>query len=230
MRVQVQEIWDEEEIFCWSVRRPTPAADAVAGVDCVAIRVSFTGDLGWELHCAAADQVALYSALLEAGAAIGAGPVGGRALGSLRVEKGYGSWGRDYSPEYWPQESGLAGLIKADKDFLNKDAWEKIAQNLPREIMVMLEIEATTADATGAEPVFLLDGTPAGQVSSGAYGYSVGKSLAIAYLKTGLVQPGDTVQVAILGQPHNARVLARPPFDPEGLRLRGLVSATEGAK
>jgi len=203
---------------------------AVAGVDCIAIRVSFTGDLGWELHCAKADQVALYVALLEAGKAFGAGPVGGRAFGSLRVEKGYGSWGRDYSPEYWPQESGLAGLIKADKDFLNKAAWERIAANPPREVMTMLEIDATTADASGSEPVFLLDGTPAGQVSSGAYGYSVGKSLAIAYLKTGLVQPGDTVHVAILGQPHTARVLARPPFDPDGLRLRGAEAPVEAAK
>ncbi|MEC8365751.1 MAG: dehydrogenase, partial [Pseudomonadota bacterium] len=95
---------------------------AVGGVDCLAIRVSFTGDLGWELHCAVDDQVALYEILLEAAAAHGGGPVGGRALGALRIEKGYGSWGREYSPEYWPQEAGLHGLIKLDKDFLNKEA------------------------------------------------------------------------------------------------------------
>lgn len=193
----------------------------VAGVDCVALRVSFTGDLGWELHCAAGDQVALYTALLEAGRAFGAGPVGSRALMSLRVEKGYGSWGRDYSPEYWPQECGLDRLIRDDKPFLNKDAWQAIRHKPARDVMAMLEIDATDADATGAEPVFLTDGTPAGQVSSGAYGWSVGKSLAIAYLKAGLTQPGDTVQVAILGLPHTARVLATPPFDPEGRRLRG---------
>ncbi len=193
----------------------------VAGVEAIAIRVSFTGDLGWELHCAAKDQVALYTALLDAGRDMNAGPVGSRALMSLRVEKGYGSWGRDYSPEYWPQESGLDRLIKADKDFLNKAAWQAIAANPPREQMSMLEIDATIADATGAEPIFLMDGTPVGQVSSGSYGYSVGKSLAIAYLKTGMAKPGDTVQVWILGQPHTARILAEPPFDPEGHRLRG---------
>ena len=192
----------------------------VAGVDVVAIRVSFTGDLGWELHCAAGDQVALYSALLEAGREFGAGPVGSRALMSLRVEKGYGSWGREYSPEYWPQESGLDRLVKADKEFLNKAAWEKIRENAPRESLVMFEINATIADATGGEPVFLTDGTPAGQVSSGAYGYSVGKSLALGYLKAGTAKPGDTVHVAILGQNHTARVLDKPPFDPEGKRLR----------
>ena len=90
----------------------------------MALRVSFTGDLGWELYCPAADQVALYGALLKAGSEVGAGPVGSRALMSLRVEKGYGSWSREYSPEYWPQEVKLDRLVKMDKgDFLNRDAY-----------------------------------------------------------------------------------------------------------
>jgi dimethylglycine dehydrogenase len=202
----------------------------VAGVNVVAIRVSFTGDLGWELHCAEADQVKLYEALLEAGRAVDAGPVGSRALMSLRLEKGYGSWGRDYSPEYWPQESALDGLIRRDKDFLNKDSWLKIEAQAQREEMVLLEIDATTADASGSEPIFLPDGTPVGQVSSGAYGYSVEKSLALAYLKAGSVAPGDTVHVAILGQPHTARRLADAPFDPKGLRLRDKVPTEEPAE
>ncbi|MFO1090773.1 MAG: FAD-dependent oxidoreductase [Hyphomicrobiales bacterium] len=191
----------------------------VGGVDLVALRVSFTGDLGWELHCKAADQPKLYKALLEAGKEFGAGPVGSRALMSMRVEKGYGSWGRDYSPEYWPQESGLDRLVKPEKDFLNKAAWEKISKEPPRELMMMLDIEAKEADASGGEPIFLPDGTPVGQVSSGAYGYFVGKSLAIAYLKP-TVKPGSEVNVYILGRPHKATVLAKPPFDPEGARLR----------
>jgi dimethylglycine dehydrogenase len=192
----------------------------VSGIECTALRVSFTGDLGWELYCANADQVALYQALLDAGRTVSAGPVGSRALMSLRVEKGYGSWGRDYSPEYWPQESGLDRLVKADKPFLNKAAWERIAAQPPRERMMMLEIDATDADAWGGEPVFLPDGTPAGQVSSGAYGFHVGKSLAIAYLKEGIAKAGDSVHVAILGRDTTARVLDRPPFDPNGHRLR----------
>lgn len=193
----------------------------VAGVPVTALRVSFTGDLGWELHCRVEDQVALYAALLEAARPFGAGPVGSRALASLRIEKGYGSWGREYSPEYWPQESGLARLIRLDKgDFLNREAYAAIADRAPRDRMVMFEIDAVEADATGGEPVFLPDGTPAGQVSSGAYGYSIGKSLAIGYVKAGLAAPGDAVSVAILGRPHTARILTAPPFDPEGARLR----------
>lgn len=193
----------------------------VAGVSVVAIRVSFTGDLGWELHCAENDQVTLYEALLAAGRPLGAGPVGSRALMSLRVEKGYGSWGRDYSPEYWPQECGLDKLIKSNKNFLNKDAWLAIATKPPRDMMVMLEIDAENADATGGEPVFLPDGTPAGQVSSGTYGYFVRKSLAIAYVKAEHAEPGTRVHVAILGRPHAAKILSAPPFDPDGSRLRG---------
>ena len=194
---------------------------AVGGVDCLAIRVSFTGDLGWELHCAVDDQVALYEILLEAAAAHGGGPVGGRALGALRIEKGYGSWGREYAPEYWPQEAGLHGLIKLDKDFLNKEAYLKISNTPPRESLTMFEVDVTdNADANGGEPIFLADGTPVGRVTSGSYGYTVGKSLAIGYAREGVVSAGDRVEIFILGKPHAATVLDKPPFDAGGERLR----------
>lgn len=193
----------------------------VAGVKCLAIRVSFTGDLGWELHCAAKDQVQLYTALLSAADEVGAGPVGGRALGSLRIEKGYGSWGREYSPEYWPQEVGLERLIKLDKDFLNKAAYLEIKNNAPREHLSVFDVEiANDADATGGEPIFLPDGTALGRVTSGAFGYSVGKSLALGFVKEGKVKPGDTVEIFILGKAHKATLLAEPPFDPKGEKLR----------
>ncbi|MGX8012994.1 GcvT family protein [Mesorhizobium sp. ORM8.1] len=192
----------------------------VAGVDVVALRVSFTGDLGWELHCKAADQIELYSALLKAGAEVGAGPVGSRALMSLRVEKGYGSWSREYSPEYWPQEVQLDRLIKTDKEFLNREAYLAVADKPARDQLIMLSVSAKDADATGGEPIFLPDGTPIGQVSSGAYGYFVEQSLAMGYVKAGTAKAGDKVTVAILGRPHDAVLLAHPPFDPEGKRLR----------
>jgi dimethylglycine dehydrogenase len=192
----------------------------VAGVDVVALRVSFTGDLGWELHCKAADQVELYGALLKAGAEVGAGPVGSRALMSLRVEKGYGSWSREYSPEYWPQEVKLDRLIRTDKDFLNREAYVAVAGKPARDELIMLSVSAKDADATGGEPIFLPDGTPIGQVSSGAYGYFVDQSLAMGYVKAGTAKAGDKVTVAILGRPHDAVLLAHPPFDPEGKRLR----------
>ena len=194
----------------------------LAGVRALALRVSFTGDLGWELHCNAADQAQLFAALIEAGKDVGAGPVGSRALMSLRVEKGYGSWGREYSPEYWPQEVGLDRLCKMEKDFLNKEAVTGTLAKRAREQLVLLALDAaqtdaSNADATGGEPIFK-DGKGIGWVTSGTYGYSVGMSLALGYVHG--VAPGDTVEVMVLGQPHKAQVLDEPPFDPKGLRLR----------
>jgi dimethylglycine dehydrogenase len=201
----------------------------VAGVTCLAIRVSFTGDLGWELHCAEDDQIRLYSALLEVAKDLNGGPVGGRALGSLRIEKGYGSWSREYSQEYWPQEVGLAGLIKLDKDFLHKDAYLAIKDNPAREVLSIFEVDADLADASGGEPIFTPDGRPVGRVTSGAYGYSVSKSLAIGYADLRVAGPGDTVEIFILGKPHRARILSEPPFDPKGYRLRDVQPVMESA-
>jgi dimethylglycine dehydrogenase len=195
----------------------------VAGIRVLALRVSFTGDLGWELHCAAGDQIALYEALIAAGRDVGAGPVGSRALMSLRIEKGYGSWGREYSPEYWPQEVGLDRLCKLDKDFLNKPALLEVLQKPARERLVVLGLDAeatdaSNADATGGEPIFK-DGVGVGRVTSGAYGYAVGQSLALGFVKD--VKAGERVDVMVLGVPHGAVVLEHAPFDPQGERLRG---------
>jgi len=195
----------------------------IAGVECGALRVSFTGDLGWEIYCDTADQQAVYTALIQAAQEAGGGPVGSRALMSLRVEKGYGSWSREYSPEYWPQEVGLERLCKMNKEFLNKAAAQEVMAKPAREQLVLLHIDdadvtASNADATGGEPIFK-DGQGIGRVTSGAYGYSVGMSLALGYVKN--AQPGDAVDVMILGKPHKATILHEPPFDPKGEILRG---------
>ena len=194
----------------------------LGGVSVLALRVSFTGDLGWELHCAEEDQAQLYDALLKAGSEVGAGPVGSRALMSLRIEKGYGSWSREYSPEYWPQEVGLDRLCKLDKAFLNKPAVAETLSHPARERLVILKLDAaqtdaSNADATGGEPIFR-DGKGIGRVTSGAYGYAVGMSLALGFVKDAL--PDDEVEVMVLGKPHKAVILSAPPFDPEGLKLR----------
>lgn len=196
----------------------------LAGVECLALRVSFTGDLGWELHCKTEDQARLYAALIVGAKALNGGPVGSRALMSLRVEKGYGSWSREYSPEYWPQEVGLDRLCKMDKDFLNKSACAEVMGKSAREQLVLLrineeDVSVSNADATGGEPIFK-DGVGIGRVTSGAYGYTVGMSLALGYVKAGEAVAGDDLDVMILGKPHRATILAEPPFDPKGERLR----------
>lgn len=194
----------------------------IAGIEAIGIRVSFTGDLGWEIYVAEADQAKLWDALFETGKDLGIMPVGGRSLGCLRIEKGYGSWSREYSPEYWPQEVGFERLIKMDKpEFLGREAYAAIMDNPPREKLVCLSIETDNADSSGGEPIFLPDGTPVGRISSGAYGFSVGKSCALAFVKTAHATPGTVLDVAVLGRPHKGIILAEPPFDPAGLRLRG---------
>jgi len=189
------------------------------GLSVIAVRVSFTGDLGWELYCETADQVDLYEGLLAIAKEFKGGPIGSRALMSLRIEKGYGSWSREYSPEYWPQEVGLSKLIKLDKNFLNKEAYTKIKDKEPRETLRIVEVmDAKNADATGGEPIFSIDGTPIGRVTSGSYCAGVGKSLALVFIKSSIKD--KEMHVMILGKPHLAKLLNEPPFDPKGLKLR----------
>jgi dimethylglycine dehydrogenase len=195
---------------------------SIAGVSWLAMRISFTGDLGWEIYCEASKQNIVYEALIQEAFIEGGGPVGSRALMSLRIEKGYGSWSREYSPEVWPHECGLDKLCKLDKEFLNKSELEKKLKTKPRESLMLIHLNEedcrlSNADATGGEPVFK-NGKGLGRVTSGAYGYTVGMSLALGYLKD--VIPGDNVEVMVLGQPHRGKVLKEAPFDPNGIILR----------
>ena len=196
---------------------------SIAGVSCLALRISFTGDLGWEIYCETSKQQIVYEALVQEAISERGGPVGSRALMSLRVEKGYGSWSREYSPEVWPHECGLEKLCKLDKEFLNRGELEKKLKTDPREILMLIHLNeddciSSNADATGGEPVFK-NGKGLGRITSGAYGYTVGMSLALGYLKDAI--PGDNVEVMVLGQPHRGKVLEAPPFDPDGIILRG---------
>ena len=196
---------------------------SIAGVKCLALRISFTGDLGWELYCEANKQQILYEALIQEAVSKRGGPVGTRALMSLRIEKGYGSWSREYSPEVWPHECGLDKLCKFDKYFLNKEKLEENLKTNPRESLRLIHLNeedcnSSNADANGGEPVFK-NGKGLGRITSGAYGYTVGMSLALGYLKD--TKPGDNVEVMVLGKPHRGKVLSSSPFDPEGKILRG---------
>jgi dimethylglycine dehydrogenase len=105
-------------------------------------------------------------------------------------------------------------------EFFGREVWAELAEKEPREKLVMLSIDVTNADAHGGEPIFTKDGTPVGRVSSGAYGHTVEQSLALCFIKTEYVQSGAEFDVAVLGLPHHARLLDKPPFDPEGKKLR----------
>ena len=113
---------------------------SIAGVSCLALRISFTGDLGWEIYCEENKQQIIYEALIQEAVIEKGGPVGSRALMSLRIEKGYGSWGREYSPEVWPHECGLDRLCNLNKEFLNKANFLKNLKNNPRERLVLIHL------------------------------------------------------------------------------------------
>ena len=184
------------------------------------LRISFTGELGYELYFPPEHQVPLLAALREAGADLGLRLVGMRALGSLRIEKGFPSWARELSPDYTPYDAGLGRFVKLDKaSFVGRDAALRLKQQLPRYHLATLEIEANGADAWGGEPV-LRDGEFVGYVTSAAYGHNVQKSLALAYIEHEAFETGAAFSVPILGQSQAARALTEAPVDPRGSRMR----------
>lgn len=188
------------------------------------LRLSFTGDLGYEIYVDAKHQLDLYQTILARGQQYGIRPVGARALGSLRIEKGYGSWSREYSPEWYPTESGLARLVKTDKpEFLGKSAYMQICEQPPRQLLCQFRIDtvagANGADAWGGESVSR-NGEYVGRITSGSYSFTCDTSVALGYVNAEQVEYGGTYEVAILGRPCSAQLLAEPLFDPKGGKLR----------
>jgi dimethylglycine dehydrogenase len=192
--------------------------------EAIVLRVSFTGDLGFEIYVKEENQLQLYQSILESGEEFGIRPVGSRALGSMRIEKGYGSWSREYSPEWYPAESGLAALVKSDKpEFLGKAAYMKVKDLPPRQLLCSFRIETEPgnngADAWGGEAIFR-EGEYVGRITSGSYSFTFNTSVALGYVDAPAVEFGGSYDVAILGEPHKAILLAEPLFDPGGQRLR----------
>ncbi|WP_200841102.1 GcvT family protein, partial [Geminicoccus flavidas] len=184
-------------------------------------RLSVSGELGYEINVAASEQPSLYAALLEAGRDLGLKQVGYRALDSLRIEKSFGIWSREFTWTSTPKMSGLDRFVAFDKgDFIGREAAlaERDGPPVPR-LLATLEIDAVNADASGFEPVWL-DGRLVGQVTSGAFGHCCGKSLALTYLDSALVTEGQPLEVDVVGIRRQARVIPPSPVDPPGERMR----------
>lgn len=189
-------------------------------VPALVARISFTGDLGYEIWVKPEHQIALHDALMEAGRAEGIGHFGGRALNAMRIEKGYGSWAREYRPIYTPVEAGLASLCRLDKgDFIGRAALLCASNSPPKLRLVQFAVEADGADAFGDEAI-LHEGKAVGWVTSGAYAPTAGISTALGYVDNAVAEAIEGFAVEIIGQPRKASRLPRPPFDPEGKRLR----------
>ena len=188
---------------------------------CKVGRLSVTGELGYEIHCSAADHIGLRKALLEAGAAHGIREVGFNALLSLRLEKSFGIWSKEFTQGYTAGQTGMDRWIDWNKDFVGKTA--ALAErngNGPAQKLVTLEIAAEDADASGFEPVWK-NGKRVGFVTSGGFGHTLGKSLAMAMVDQDRCAPGTDLSVHVVGIECKARVIAASPYDPEGKAMRG---------
>lgn len=189
----------------------------VAGADVVALRVSYVGELGYELHHPLELQGDLYDRLWDAGADLGLVDFGYRALESLRLEKGYRLWGADMSADYTPLEAGLERFVAFDKgDFLGREA---LLAREPRIRLCTLVVDAADADAHGYEPVYA-GAELVSYVMAGGYGHTVEKSIALAYLPLEHADEGSALEVEILGERRPARVAADALYDPPGEHLR----------
>ena len=183
-------------------------------------RISFTGELGYEIWVTPDRQIALYDSLRSAGADLGLKLFGGRALNSLRLEKSFGAWTREFTPDYTPREAGLDRFIDSAKnDFIGHDAVVADAQEQTRRKLVTLTIDVNDVDAFADEPVFA-DGDVIGWVTSGGYGHHVDRSIALAYLAADRIAGDIGYEVEILGERRPARLEAEPLFDPQGTRMR----------
>jgi dimethylglycine dehydrogenase len=183
-------------------------------------RVSFTGDLGYEIWVTSDYQRALYDLLASAGKDMGLRHFGGRALNAMRLEKSFGTWAREYRPIYGPFEAGLGRFIDLRKaSFIGREAAaaEKVHGGDRR--LITLDVRARDADAIGDEPIWHA-GRVVGWVTSGGYGHSVQKSLALGYVEREVAGESAGFEVELIGERCPAVRLAGAAFDPDGLRMR----------
>ncbi len=193
---------------------------AVGSVPCLALRVTYVGELGWELYCPSEFGLRLWDTIWDAGRDHGLSAGGYKAVDSLRLEKGYRVWGADIGPEVNPYEAGLGFTVKLDKgDFIGRDALLKAREAQSAARLACLVLDDAHSVALGSEPV-RIGGEVSGRVTSGGFGYAVGKSIAYAYVPHS-AQTGTAVEVEIFGTWVPGRVADEPLFDPQGARLRG---------
>jgi 4-methylaminobutanoate oxidase (formaldehyde-forming) len=185
------------------------------------VRVTFVGELGWELYCPAEYGATLWETLWSAGRPHGLMAAGYRAIDSLRLEKGYRVWGADLDPAHTPYEAGLGFCVRLDKPggFLGRDALvEQRAAGVAQRLRCLV-LDDRTSVALGNEPV-LLDGEVVGRITSGGLGYTVESSIAFAYLPVDRAEPGTRVEVGIFGQQVGAIVTTDPLYDQRSERVR----------
>ena len=190
----------------------------VGGVPVILNRLSFSGELGFEIYCRPRFLIRLAEAVEQAGNELGYQWYGNRALMSLRLEKAWGAWGLEFRPDFNAIESGMDTFIQWDKDFVGKAATETFKQQGPDRLLVTLTIDSPL-DVTLDEAI-LADDQAIGYVSSGGYAHHIGQSMAMGYVTSAHAKPGNTVEVEILGERYQALIQGAALYDPTGQKMR----------
>lgn len=190
----------------------------VGGVPVILSRISFSGELGFEIYCRPQYLLLLSEAIEEAGVDLDYRWYGNRCLMSLRLEKGWGAWGLEFRPDFNAVESGMDAFINWNKDFVGKDATLKFKEDGVARRLVTLTID-TDIDVSLDEAV-MKDGNAVGYITSGGYAHHVGKSMAMAYVSAANASAGTALQVEILGGLYNAEVQGAPLYDHNGAKMR----------
>ena len=192
----------------------------IGGVPVTAMRLSYVGELGWEIYTSAENGQRLWDALWAAGQPYGVVAAGRSAFNALRLEKGYRSWGADMSTEHDPYEAGVGFAVKMAKDdFVGKAALEGKSEDTAARRLRCLTVDDGRSVVMGKEPV-LRDGEAVGYVTSAAFGYTVGKPIAYAYLPSSIGE-GDAVEIEYFGRRITATVTPEPLVDPQMIKIRG---------
>ena len=190
----------------------------IGGVPALCVRISFTGELGYEIYVAPQYQLKLFETIEEAGADLNLKWFGGRALMSMRLEKSWGAWTMDFRPDFTIMESGLDFFVDWDKDFIGKKVALTEKKNGPSKKLSVIQIDTDT-DVSGDEAV-MHNGECVSYITSGGYGHSVKKSLAMAYLPVELTDSNAKLEVEILGEFRKASIVMEPLYDPSGSKMR----------
>ncbi len=191
-------------------------------VNCIVQRISFTGGLGYEVYCDAAALRSVYDTLMAHSDGLGLVPFGMRAMMSLRLDKFFGSWLREYSPDYTPGETGLDRFIAwgRNDDFVGRAAAEHERRVGSGRKICAFEVDALDADVVGYEPVWV-DGKVLGFCTSGGYSHFADKSVALGFVPASLASDGLEVEIEILGEMRPARLITRQLYDADGTIMRG---------
>lgn len=191
----------------------------VAGVPAILARLSFSGELGFEIYCAPQYQLRLFEGIEQAGAGLGLELYGNRALMSLRLEKNWGAWTLDYRPDFTAAQSGLDIFIDWDKEFIGKAAALTERETGPDKKLVTMVITGNEVDVSNDEAI-LKDGNCVGSVSSGGFAHHSGHSMALGYVPPELARDGVVLEIEILGELYKATVTAHSVYDDNGSRMR----------